>query len=349
MHDTYTYAHMHIHICTYTYTCAWRPIRSVETAAWSIAGATGELQARVLFLPESAAAQAAGSSMRATAARGPGGWAPPDSDSPPSTSGSSSTRLYRDLGVRASSTVVVSEAVMKKLTGLENVDGVEAVVELDLPPMVDFAGGEIGGQGGALVVVQAGWRPCPAISIELSSSCFCAGTLKEVRRLLALDRVQDPGNMGTLLRTAIAFGWDGVFLLPGCTDPFGDKAVRAGRGAALRVPIGRGSLEDLQRVVAARRLVMVAAEPEEQQAEAESNEGREEEAEAGVCLVLGSEGQGLALEVLAVCRPVAIPMAGKQMESLNVGIAGGILMFMLSPGLPRLSKRLQDLRVVPPR
>lgn len=47
-----------------------------------------------------------------------------------------------------------------------------------------------------------------------------------MQRLLALDRIQDPGNLGTLLRTAIAFGWDGAFLLHGCADPFGDKAVR---------------------------------------------------------------------------------------------------------------------------
>lgn len=60
----------------------------------------------------------------------------------------------------------------------------------------------------------------------------------------------------------------------------------------------------------------------------------------GVCLVLGSEGQGLSDHALSVCTAVGIPMAG-QMESLNVGIAGGILMFALSDGSGTLAQQLQ--------
>ncbi|PNG99278.1 putative tRNA/rRNA methyltransferase YsgA, partial [Tetrabaena socialis] len=64
-------------------------------------------------------------------------------------------------------------------------------------------------------------------------------------RLLVLDAVQDPGNLGTLVRSALAFGWHGLCLLPGCCDPFNDKAVRASRGAVLRLPIAYGSLDEL--------------------------------------------------------------------------------------------------------
>ncbi|KAG1679823.1 hypothetical protein FOA52_012736 [Chlamydomonas sp. UWO 241] len=239
------------------------------------AGDAGPLQARVLFVPETS-----------TSGSGP---APPT------------------FGIDARAAVVVSEGVLKKLTGLESVDGVGAVAELDLPPEADFS--------------QPGMR---------------------VSRLLALDRVQDPGNLGTLLRTAVAFGWDGVFLLPGCADPFGDKAVRAGRGAALRAPIVRGDLAQLQALVASHHLLMVAAEPEEDAAGGGGGAPGQGTASGGVCLVLGSEGQGLSPEVLAACTPVAIPMAGR-MESLNVGIAGGILMFMLSQGMGPLSARLDSL------
>ena len=69
-----------------------------------------------------------------------------------------------------------------------------------------------------------------------------------MERLLALEGVQDPGNMGTLLRSAAAFGWDGVHLLAGCCDPFNDKALRASRGAAFKVPLSRGGWTQLQQV-----------------------------------------------------------------------------------------------------
>lgn len=55
-----------------------------------------------------------------------------------------------------------------------------------------------------------------------------------VRRLLVLDRVQDPGNLGTLLRNAEALGWDALFLMD-CCDPYNDKAIRAARGATFQV------------------------------------------------------------------------------------------------------------------
>ena len=69
-------------------------------------------------------------------------------------------------------------------------------------------------------------------------------------RYLALEGVQDPGNVGTILRTADAFGADGLFLLPGCADPFGPKAVRASMGAVFRLPVWSCSLPQLQQSAA---------------------------------------------------------------------------------------------------
>ena len=66
---------------------------------------------------------------------------------------------------------------------------------------------------------------------------------------------------GTLLRTACALGWNAAFLLPGCCDCFNDKAMRAGRGAAFRLPIADGDWQDLQRVLQAHSLEAVAAHP----------------------------------------------------------------------------------------
>ena len=69
-------------------------------------------------------------------------------------------------------------------------------------------------------------------------------------RLLVLDGVQDPGNVGTVWRTADAFGAAGLFLLPGCAEPFAPKTVRATMGACFRLPVWEGTLEDLTGLLA---------------------------------------------------------------------------------------------------
>eukprot|EP00200_Dunaliella_tertiolecta_P011805 CAMPEP_0202372950 /NCGR_PEP_ID=MMETSP1127-20130417/4058_1 /ASSEMBLY_ACC=CAM_ASM_000462 /TAXON_ID=3047 /ORGANISM="Dunaliella tertiolecta, Strain CCMP1320" /LENGTH=459 /DNA_ID=CAMNT_0048969665 /DNA_START=86 /DNA_END=1465 /DNA_ORIENTATION=+ len=185
---------------------------------------------------------------------------------------------------------------------------------------------------------------------------------RPLKRLLALDGVQDPGNLGTLMRSALAFGWDGVYLLQGCCSPFNDKAIKSSRGAVLRIAIGSGSLSELLNIAERHQLRLIAADPEppieQQQSPAHplassSTQGEDQPsnqhgsspaaAPSGVCLVLGSEGQGLSPATSRVCVPVAVPMAGR-MESLNVGIAGGILMWALSEGgAPKLLTRLDSL------
>ena len=172
--------------------------------------------------------------------------------------------------------------------------------------------------------------------------------LRDARRVLVLDGVQDPGNVGTLLRTALALGWDGAVVLPGVAgacDPFNDKALRAGRGAALRLPVCVAGSWAEWASGPGRAFVHVAAVA----AEAPGGEagtpaallgppaaGAEAEAEAGaevrIALVLGSEGKGLSAEASAGCDVLATVPYGGDMESLNVGVAGGILMWALQGG-----------------
>lgn len=206
--------------------------------------------------------------------------------------------------------IAVTEGVMAKITGLESVGPSTLAAEVELPPLADFES----------------WRP---------------GQLK---RLLALERCQDPGNLGTLLRTALALGWDGVFLFPGCADHFNEKAMRASRGACFKLPVASGSLEDWRRVADHHGLACIAADLDRSSNSARDSGYSQEERNSGnnggnnalaelanarISLVLGSEGQGLSPAVLRECQPVSIPMIG-DMESLNVAAAGAILMWALS-------------------
>jgi TrmH family RNA methyltransferase len=139
--------------------------------------------------------------------------------------------------------------------------------------------------------------------------------------LLILDGISDPGNMGTLLRTALALGWQGVLITPGSTDPFNEKAIRAARGATFKIPLRQASLEEIEALLASTHHTILAADAQ--------GTPMDELAIAGpIALALGNEANGLSDSIKRKARPIAIPME-KGMESLNVASAGAILMNFL--------------------
>lgn len=141
------------------------------------------------------------------------------------------------------------------------------------------------------------------------------------RRYLALEGVQDPGNVGTALRTADAFGADGAILLPGCADPFSHKTVRSTMGAAFRLPVYACALEELVPRLRAAGLPLIAAALREDTVDARGADLRR-----GVILV-GSEGRGLTPAALDACdTAVRLPMEEK-CESLNAAMAAGLLLW----------------------
>ncbi|CAG9466127.1 unnamed protein product [Pedinophyceae sp. YPF-701] len=207
--------------------------------------------------------------------------------------------------IPAAQRLQVSDAVMERLAGLEGAGG--------------------GASGGVV-----------AAEVELPSPAALADRLRAPpphglpsHRLLALDSVQDPGNMGTLLRTACGLGWSGAFLLPGCCDPWNDKALRAARGATFRLPLATGGWDELEAVLGGDA-VMLAADVPRAGAGAAPSLRAVAAGSAPVCLVLGSEGQGLSEAGRRRCAAVGVPMLG-DMESLNVAAAGAILMHSLGP------------------
>ena len=151
-----------------------------------------------------------------------------------------------------------------------------------------------------------------------------APLLATARRILALEAVQDPGNVGTLLRSAAAFGFDTVLLGPGCAAPFSPKVLRASMGAAGRLPLG--VCADLPAALGALRgrgvACLAAALYKARPLDAVGTQFP-----GGVCVVIGSEGQGLSDAAIAACSAaVRIPMTDR-VESLNAGVAGSILLW----------------------
>ncbi len=137
--------------------------------------------------------------------------------------------------------------------------------------------------------------------------------------LLVLDRIADPGNMGTLLRSALALGWEGALLLEGCVDPFHEKALRASMGASFFLPLCFFSEQDLADLLAKKGFHGYLADL---QGEAVSDLSFT----APLLLILSSEAHGPSAFAEKLCRKVCIPMK-KNVDSLNVSVAGGILMY----------------------
>lgn len=146
--------------------------------------------------------------------------------------------------------------------------------------------------------------------------------LTSCSKILVLDQINDPGNLGTLIRTALAFGWEGVLFLGNCCDPFNEKALRASKGAIFRIPFQSLPLEELELYLKKTTWKWIGADlsgipPDNLQDRKK------------IALVIGSESHGISPQTEKLLHTkVSLPMSQK-MESLNAAIAGGILMYLL--------------------
>lgn len=138
-----------------------------------------------------------------------------------------------------------------------------------------------------------------------------------------LDGFSDPGNAGTLIRTAAAFGCPAVFLTAGSCEAFSPKVTRASAGANAFLPVfQRADPADLAALLRHFGFRLLAAEA--------GGSAISKEAHDRVALVIGSEAAGISLRMRALCDcSVTIPMPGGT-DSLNAAVAGAILMFLLS-------------------
>jgi TrmH family RNA methyltransferase len=159
---------------------------------------------------------------------------------------------------------------------------------------------------------------------EEPESAWPAPESRSPPRLLLLDGIQDPGNVGTLIRGARAFGLDGVLALEGTVDPWNPKTVRGGAGASAHIPVARVPWSRAREWLKTREIPLLVAVSEGEDVRGRGPIG-------GWALVVGNEGAGVRSEILEEAHALlAVPMA-PDVDSLNVAMAGTILMFALSP------------------
>jgi len=141
------------------------------------------------------------------------------------------------------------------------------------------------------------------------------------KRYVVLDGVQDPGNVGTILRTADAFSADGLLLVNGCADLYNPKTIRATMGAVFRCPVWSCDAPALRALLTASGLPLYGAA-----LRAETIDARD--ADYTRCAIaIGSEGRGLSGQMLDFCdRTVLIPMRA-HCESLNAAVAATVLLW----------------------
>ena len=181
-------------------------------------------------------------------------------------------------GTLAKETTLVSEAILKKITGLNQPDGFAAEIQLPQPQ-----------------------------------------DLRDKEFLVILDRIADPGNLGTLLRTALALNWEGVIVTPGTVDLFNDKVLRAAKGAHFHLPYARLSIEE----IAALKLHFYTAD-------LEGDPLGTTPFQTPSALILSSEGHGPGSWSEGRARKITIPM-NPHVESLNVAASGAILLYAMRP------------------
>lgn len=143
------------------------------------------------------------------------------------------------------------------------------------------------------------------------------------RPLLVLDGVQDPGNVGTIARTALAFGASGLLALPGTADLTNPKTVRGAAGALFELPHSHGTDADLRHLVTSTSAEVWLTDVNGAPLEQPSVPGP-------LALIFGNEGAGVRSELAALAsRRVAVPIAAT-VESLNVAVSAAIVLYQVT-------------------
>ena len=194
---------------------------------------------------------------------------------------------------------------------------------LDAKPQIASLGGVHYEINDSVAQKLADTKTPQGLFVIFEMPCATLDSIKQNGRYVCLENVQDPANVGTMLRSAAAFGFDGAVLSKGCADAFSPKAVRASMGAVGKIDIIQEvDMPDAVNALTAKNIAVYAAALQNAVAldEAVPQEGQ------GVAVVIGNEGNGLTDECIAAAdKTVRIPMS-PNVESLNAAAAASVLL-----------------------
>lgn len=142
-------------------------------------------------------------------------------------------------------------------------------------------------------------------------------------RILAIDGVQDPGNLGTMIRSAVAFHVDGILLGEDCVDLYNSKTIRATQGMLFHIPIEKGNLQTKMKEYHSNGYHLYATNVEHGKS-LKCIEKYEK-----VCIIMGNEGNGVKQELQALCDELLYIDMNPVCESSNVAIATSIILYEL--------------------
>ncbi len=157
--------------------------------------------------------------------------------------------------------------------------------------------------------------------LAVAQMCKNTFTAKVNGAYVYCDRVRDPGNLGTLIRTADSAGFDGVLLSDECADLYSPKTVRSCMGALFHIPVYEGFTYDMLKSLKNDGFGIYAGALRDN-----TVDYRVPDYTRSAVIAVGNEANGISDELLSFCTPIKIPIAGKA-ESLNAAVAGAVMMY----------------------
>ena len=150
---------------------------------------------------------------------------------------------------------------------------------------------------------------------------------KDCNRVLVLDTLQDPGNVGTLIRSALAFNYDKIYVSESTVDIYNEKVIRASQGAIFKINVVKKELNEIYRMLKKNEFDILVTSLTNNSIYLEEVEKKEKFA-----IVLGNEGNGVSEVSLKNASSIVKIRMSDKIDSLNVAVAGSIIMYNLTEG-----------------